>query len=322
MPEPYSPLLSDYQSIVDRFGEWSAMSIKLPGGKTTRAPAEDPRLLRLLQSCVDILGKPLSECRVADLACLEFQYGIEFALHGAAVIGLELREANLEKAAYSARALGLTKTTLFQDDVMNFTRESYGEFDVIICSGILYHLPGPEPLKLLRQMAEACRGILLLDTFVSMRPTLSVDLQGRVFHGSSYREHDEESTQSERLRDLWASVDNTESQWYSEPSLVDAAQLAGFTTMARVLLPSHPGVTDDRRTYVCVKGTRPRVLSSDATDAMSHNRPLEYDDSRVHSSQRPKSLARRVARRLAPSFVLRFVRRYRSSQHAWNRPSR
>src|SRR6185295_10800787 len=71
---PVQDLESHLKDVVDQHGPWTAMAIKLPGGAYTREPAVDHRLKRILQVCGDIVGKPLSQCRVLDLACLEGHY--------------------------------------------------------------------------------------------------------------------------------------------------------------------------------------------------------------------------------------------------------
>ena len=43
----------------------------------------------------------MQDLRVLDLACLEAQFGIEFALHGSNVVGVEGREVNLAKAQFA-----------------------------------------------------------------------------------------------------------------------------------------------------------------------------------------------------------------------------
>jgi predicted RNA methylase len=74
---------------------------------------------------------------VLDLACLEAHYAIEFALHGARAVGIEYRDESLAKARFAKEHLRLDKLELFKDDVRNLSRERYGEFDLVICSGIL-----------------------------------------------------------------------------------------------------------------------------------------------------------------------------------------
>src|SRR5258707_6723422 len=111
-------MLSDrLQQVVEIHGPWTAMAIKLPDGTYTRPPAPDHRLRRILQVAGDLVGKPLSQCRVLDLACLEGHYAIEFALHGCEVVGIEGREASVAKCEFVKNELGLDRARFFQDDV-------------------------------------------------------------------------------------------------------------------------------------------------------------------------------------------------------------
>jgi hypothetical protein len=294
---------ADIDSVIARHGPWSAMAVHLGDGRYTRDKAPDPRLKRLVQIAADACGKPLSECRVADLACLEAHYAIEFALHGAEAVGVEIRPANLAKAAYAADALRLDRLTLYRDDVRNFSAERYGQFDIIICSGILYHLRGADVLALMRSMREACRGILLLDTFIALKPTIEMTIGDVSWRGALYKEHDEGASDEEKERDLWASIDNETSFWFTEAALTEAAQRAGFTSFCQVLLPTHPGVSCDRRTYLGFVGEPVRIRSSEPTDALVHAPAREFDPNDVHPSQAPRSQARRFAARALPKPV-------------------
>ena len=49
----------------------------------------------------DITQCNFKELRILDLACLEGQYAIEFAMQGAEVVGIEGREANIQKAIFA-----------------------------------------------------------------------------------------------------------------------------------------------------------------------------------------------------------------------------
>jgi len=112
---------SQLKAVVDQHGPWTAMSIKLPGGVHTRAPAVDHRLKRIVQVCGDIVGKPLSQCRVLDLACLEGHYALEFAAHGSEVVGIEGRAASVAKCNFARDALGFVRAVFHQDDVRNLS---------------------------------------------------------------------------------------------------------------------------------------------------------------------------------------------------------
>lgn len=297
-------MLSDrLQQIVKEHGPWTAMAIKLPDGNYTAPPAVDHRLRRILQVAVDLVGKPLSQCRILDLACLEGHYGIEFALHGCEVIGIEGRAANIEKCEFVKRELGLNRIQFSQDDVRNLSSAKYGVFDIVICSGILYHLPARDAWSLLRSMYETCKGILIIDTFIALSSQLTVEIDGSTYHGHIYQEHNETDTAEEKQKKLWASLDNNASFWFTEPSLMNMLARAGFSSSFDVLNPTMPGNLRDRKIYVAVKGSRIEVLSSDETNKQGHTNIPEGLNPRFDPSQIRRGKIFITAKRLLPQPV-------------------
>ncbi len=276
------------------------MAIKLPDGTYTREAAVDHRLKRILQVCSDVLRKPLAECRVLDLACLEGHYAIEFARHGAEALGIEGRQASVAKCDFAAQALGLQRCTFVQDDVRNLSATKYGRFDIVICSGLLYHLPAHDAWGLINAMHAVCTGVVVLDTFIALSSQRTVALEGSTYHGHVYGEHDETETEAQRRNKLWASLDNTASFWFTEASLMNLLARAGFTSTLDVLAPTMPGNLRDRKTYVAIKGTRVRVLTSDPTDEQAPVDMPEGANPRFDASQVRRSNLFVTAKRVLP----------------------
>ena len=167
-----------------RYGAWTAHNIRLADGVYTlsEAPAGDEvKLRRVAQIVSDTFAGGIAGLRVLDLACLEGMYALEFARRGAEVVAIEGREANLEKARFAARALGL-EVDFRLGDVRELTRQDHGQFDVVLCLGILYHLDAPDVFRLLERMAEVCRRALVIDTSVAARGN-----EERSHSGQSYR---------------------------------------------------------------------------------------------------------------------------------------
>lgn len=68
------------------------------------------------------------------------------------VVALEGREANLRKARLVQELLQIGNVEFAQANLEHADLRSFGKFDAIFCSGLLYHLP--EPWKLVEQLPE------------------------------------------------------------------------------------------------------------------------------------------------------------------------
>jgi 2-polyprenyl-3-methyl-5-hydroxy-6-metoxy-1,4-benzoquinol methylase len=293
---------SSIDEVRQRYGEWTAMSIHLGGDLYTLRPALDGRLRRILQIACDLAGKPLDQLRVLDLACLEGHYGIELAMNEAEVVGIELREANLAKARYVKDYLRLNRLTLCQDDVRNLSVEKYGQFDLVICSGILYHLDAPDVFHFIRRIFEVCTRLAIFDTQIALRPGETFTFENETYHGLWYTEHDESADRDTRLKDLWASVDNTRSFWFTPASLANYVARVGFSSFYECLNPEH-AVPEDRRAYVAIKGKPGIILSSPLTASMGFTPKPERSQLSVVGPNIKHGPMFRVAKRLLPQSI-------------------
>jgi predicted RNA methylase len=294
----------EMESLIDRHGEWTAMSIRLADGLNTLEPQNpDDRLTRFVQLASDLLRKPIAECRVLDLACLEGHYAIEMGLHGAEVVGIEVREANIAKARFAKQALGVDRVDFVQDDVRNLSVEKYGHFDLVICSGILYHLDVPDVFEFVERIAEVTTGIALFDTNVSLADDASFEYKGRRYWGCVYSEHEANATKEQREQALWSSIDNTRSVWPTRPSLFNLLMNVGFTSVLECHVPPMLDVPLNRATFVAVKGTPAEIRSSPATAAAAGH-PTPWPEHRDQSSSQPpsgwKALRHRVKEVIPP----------------------
>jgi SAM-dependent methyltransferase len=208
---------------------------------------------RFLRTVQDLGRKPIAEMRVLDLACLEGAYAIEFARQGAAVVGTEGREVNVAKAEFARRALNLERCEFVLDDVRNLGREKYGLFDVVLCIGIFYHLDAPDIFKFMKAMGEVCTNLLVIDTNISLSSQETREFEGRTYWGANFTEHAPTATAPEKLKNLWASLDNPTSFWLTRPSLYNLLIDTGFTSVYEVHMPPNYG-PPHRLTLVAVKG--------------------------------------------------------------------
>jgi hypothetical protein len=107
--------------------------------------------------------------------------------------------------------------------------------------------------------------VAIFDTQIALSPRDTVRDGSDVYHGLWYREHEENTDREARLRNLWASVDNTRAFWFTHASLSNLMAKVGFSSFYECLDP-YVSVGEDRRTFVAIKGLRVEVRSSPATN--------------------------------------------------------
>ena len=179
------------EEVINKFGPWTAHNIQLVGDIYTikkQVIGDEIGLRRVVQIVSDTANKPLENLRVLDLACLEGLYCIELARHGAKVVGIEGREANIEKARFVKEVFSLDNLELYVDDVRNLSKEKYGSFDVVLCLGILYHLDASDVFHFLEKIAEVCQGVAIIDTHISLSAKKSFFYNGKKYWGKTFSE--------------------------------------------------------------------------------------------------------------------------------------
>lgn len=272
-----------HKNIIAEFGEWTNHNIQIQEDFYTIDKAKitgaEVKLKRYLQIISDIVRQPFSQLRVLDLACLEGIYGIEMALQGAEVVGIEGRQANIEKARFTKESLGLNNLNLYLDDVRNLSRAKYGEFDIVLCLGIFYHLDAPDVFAFMESIAEVCKYLAIVDTHVSMSAETSYIYKLRQYTGRSYIEHNPETNSDEKIKFLWSSLDNNTSFWLTRPSFYNLFTEVGFTSVYECHNPPvrkyeimRERKETDRATFVAIKGQPTKVLAS----TMINQLPQEF----------------------------------------------
>ena len=224
--------------------QWTGHNIALTEGVTTM-PGEpdfmetDLRLLAILRTLSLLYRGRLAGLRAADLGCLEGGFALALAQRGMDVVGIEARAKNLEKAEFLASYLKLPNLRFELGDVKDFTRENFGDFDVVLALGILYHLD--KPATWLRQIAEVTRSVLIIEshyaptddaglavldsTIANLGPLEWMpDLKWR-YQGRWFVEHAEHTEVEEQV---WASYSNERSFWLTKESLMHVLSNSGF----------------------------------------------------------------------------------------------
>jgi SAM-dependent methyltransferase len=185
---------------------------------------------------------------VLDLGAGDGWFSIELARRGAGeVVTVEGRAENLAQAEASRDARGLDQVRLIHGDVRDLSPADQGEFDVVLCLGLLYHLDVPAVFELARKVAAMCRGYALIETQIGLRARERVEFEGREYHGAWYPED---------VAQPGASLDNPRSFWLTRASLLNLLADVGFTSVAEVLNPAIPALGEfrDHVLLVAVRG--------------------------------------------------------------------
>ena len=198
----------------------------------------------------DFAGK-----RVLDVGCNEGYFSAECALQGAEVLGIEARLINIKKLEFVKSVLGLPRFRFVRDDAMAVTRERYGSFDVVLVTGLLYHLE--DPFTLLDNVSQLCDGFALIDTLISFEhqpPTLCGDwkpelsslqdftYRDRTYSGRLHREYDSSATQVGKELAATSSLGHDWSMWLTEEALVQLLHDVGFEQIVKFVYPRHEDV--------------------------------------------------------------------------------
>jgi SAM-dependent methyltransferase len=297
------------REIEDRFGPWTAHNIQLADDLFTIGPGivggSEVRLQQIVQVVTDVARAPIDQLRVLDLGALEGLFALEFARRGATVVAVEGREANLEKIRFAKDVLGLDRLELRLEDVRRLDREQHGEFDVILCLGLLYHLDAPDVFVLLERMRESCRDLTVIETRVHPFSTARREYQARTYGGVVGDEPPPDTPPLSR-EVLWSSIGNPKSFELTRTSLSNALADAGYSSVMECHVP--PWVTDEPRgTFVAFVRPRQSILVAPGVNARVGDRlPEPSTPLSVAFRSHP---AYRIVRDLTPRAVRRFLRR-------------
>ena len=216
---------------------FTAHNIRLDDGSLTRPDSdfggmdEYPWLKAARRLFETVFPGDKSQYRLVDLGCLEGGYAVEFARMGFNVLGIEVRDANIAACNYVKERVNLPNLQFVQDDAWNVAQ--YGQFDVVFCSGLFYHLD--KPIQFLNLLRSVTKKLLFLQTHFA--PTdeqdartynLSPLTENEGVPGRWYREFANEAQYQKREELRWASWDNWKSFWIRREYLLQAISAAGF----------------------------------------------------------------------------------------------
>jgi 2-polyprenyl-3-methyl-5-hydroxy-6-metoxy-1,4-benzoquinol methylase len=291
-------IINKRDAVISKYGPWTAHNIHLQEELYTVAPrivGDEVKLRRIVQCVFDLTGGTVKGLRILDLACLEGLYAIEFARHDANCLGIEGREANIEKARFAKEVLSLGNLDLVQDDVRNLSAKKYGHFDVVLCLGILYHLDVPDVFSFIERLGEVCDRICIVDTRIILHPKTRYIHNHRAYYGTKTEEHIADDSKEVKLSRLWASLDNPDNFYLSRATLYNALSHVGFTTVYECNIPAEPKKPVDRITVVGIKGKMERLINAPLMAAQSL-------DDMPERSARENSVAIDILRKIGSPF--------------------
>lgn len=191
-------------------------------------------------SLKDVLSSFYGEkkLRIVDLGCLEGGYSVELARIGHDVTGIEIRQKNFEKLQYVKTKVDLPNLRFVHDDALNWLK--YGQFDVILCYGLLYHLDKP------KQFIQGLQcDLALFHTHYACdnnRFKLSEYCENEGLRGKWYTEYAKDNQKEDAVL---SSYDNKQSFWLTEESLLSTLQNK-FKAVGKIYSNDHSEIMQDR----------------------------------------------------------------------------
>ncbi len=128
-------------------------------------PIHHTRLEMVSRAVDGHFGFRLPRIRAIDVGCHEGFYAVAMAQKGLKhVLGVDVREASLNKARFVSEALGLTNVSWSQANCEDLRVEQTGEFELTLFLGILHHLENP--MLCLRNISRITRELCVIETQV------------------------------------------------------------------------------------------------------------------------------------------------------------
>jgi SAM-dependent methyltransferase len=259
-------------------------------------PEEGAARARALAQAVADLVRPegLDGLRAIDLGAGGGELSAELALRGAAVTAVEGRAQNAEAIAAlrERHAIPPDRLRIEVADVRALDWDALGSFDVVVCSGLLYHLELGDQVALAKAMRAACDRLAFVDTEVAWGP---VERRGD-YAGHSFREHDPGASAADRAAARLASLDNLESFWLTRASLHALLHDAGFSSSWELGAPGQPR-RERRATVAAIAGEPVSGLASEPGVSLPGARPADPASGRLDRARLGFARLRERARR-------------------------
>jgi tRNA (mo5U34)-methyltransferase len=128
----------------------------------------------LLQLC----GGSLAGKRVLDLGCNAGFWSLTAIENGADfVLGIDARQLHLDQAnfVFETKEIAKEKYKFLKGNVFQINYKEHGNFDIVLCMGLFYHIN--KPISLLELISPVNPDILVIDTIISHLPIAALEMR-------------------------------------------------------------------------------------------------------------------------------------------------
>lgn len=131
----------------------------------TNQAQKEAYILPFLAQSVGALG---DTPRCLDLFCADGYYTCHLSrlAPGAIITGVDLDEQEIARAEIAARLLQAPNATFVHADVWSFVRDAATPYDLVLCTGGLYHLRDPHGF--LESLARICTGYVVIQSVITL----------------------------------------------------------------------------------------------------------------------------------------------------------
>ncbi len=228
--EHYVPLAPSHQNAVDAIPGWST---SLPPEYGVKAGAlatyADPRIAWAIECYGSLEGR-----EVLELGPLEAGHTFMLDRAGARVDAIEANQLAFMRCLVAKEIMGLTRSRFWLGDFVQWLENTEKTYDLIVASGVLYHLS--DPLHLLELIAKRSSAVFIWTHLVweehmppddPRRVVFSPEVEEHLFHGVTVRAYRRTYLQAEANPAFCGGM-RDEHRWLNRDDLFEALKAVGF----------------------------------------------------------------------------------------------
>ncbi len=162
----------DIRKRIDSFEQWhyqfdldGELTPAVRGAKSVLR--HEQRKRHFFDPMVELFGGELKGKRVLDLGCNAGFWSLHAIEAGCdSVLGIDGRQMHIDQANFVFETKGIdpTRYRFEKHNLFDVELSSFGQFDIVLCLGLLYHVN--RPIELFENITRANTDLLLIDTAV------------------------------------------------------------------------------------------------------------------------------------------------------------